>query len=131
MQSIIIVGVGGFIGAVARYKISTWILNSISCGKFPIGTFAVNIIGCLIIGILATLAQQYEVFNQNLRLMLFTGILGGFTTFSSFGLETIALLQEGEIFTALIYVLASVALGLLAVWVGMEVSRIIVEVKHF
>lgn len=114
------VGLGGFLGAVSRYKLSGWVLNSID-GKFPWGTFVVNISGCLAAGILAGLSERYDLFSPHIRLFLFTGILGGFTTFSAFGLETVTLLQRQEFALAAFNIGASVALGLGALWLGWKV----------
>lgn len=120
MKSILIVGVGGFVGSVARYALSAWVAQLTPQSRFPFGTFAVNILGCLVAGVLTGLAERHELFGPETRLLLFTGLLGGFTTFSAFGLETMSLLRRGEISVALTYVIASVVLGLLAAWLGMK-----------
>lgn len=120
MTNILLVGIGGFIGSVARYKLGGWLLHLTAQEKFPYSTFAVNIIGCLIVGVLAGLAEKYELFGPGARLLLFTGLLGGFTTFSAFGLETMFLLRRGEPWVAALYVVASVLLGLVAVWIGIK-----------
>ena len=120
MTNILLVGIGGFIGSVARYKLGGWLLHLTAQEKFPYSTFAVNIIGCLIVGVLAGLAEKYELFGPGARLFLFTGLLGGFTTFSAFGLETMFLLRRGEPWVAALYVVASVLLGLVAVWIGIK-----------
>ena len=111
----LLVAIGGGLGALARYVLSGWILPHTLQQKFPWPTFAVNLLGCLIAGILFAMAAKHEVFSPNLRLFLFTGLLGGFTTFSAFGLETAHLLKRGDIWVALGYVLASVLCGLLAI----------------
>jgi len=118
MNSTLLVALGGAIGSAARYQLSGWVLHQSANWRFPLGTFLVNVIGCLIIGILAGLAVREDLLTAELRLFLFTGILGGFTTFSAFGLETFYLLKRGEPLIALAYVLASVICGLLAVWAG-------------
>ncbi len=120
MTNILLVGLGGFIGSVARYKLGGWLLHLTAQEKFPYSTFAVNIVGCLVVGILAGLAEKHELFGQGARLFLFTGLLGGFTTFSAFGLETMFLLRRGEPWIAALYVVASVLLGLVAVWIGIK-----------
>ncbi len=120
MTNILLVGIGGFIGSVARYKLGGWLLHLTVQEKFPYSTFAVNVVGCLIVGVLAGLAERYELFGPGARLFLFTGLLGGFTTFSAFGLETMFLLRRGEPWVAALYVVASVLLGLVAVWIGIK-----------
>lgn len=120
MTNILLVGLGGFIGSVARYKLGGWLLHLTAQEKFPYSTFAVNIVGCLVVGILAGLAEKHELFGPGTRLFLFTGLLGGFTTFSAFGLETMFLLRRGEPWIAALYVVASVLLGLVAVWIGIK-----------
>lgn len=120
MTNILLVGIGGFIGSVARYKLGGWLLHLTVQEKFPYSTFAVNVVGCLIVGVLAGLAERYELFGSGARLFLFTGLLGGFTTFSAFGLETMFLLRRGEPWVAALYVVASVLLGLVAVWMGIK-----------
>ena len=120
MTNILLVGIGGFIGSVARYKLGGWLLHLTVQEKFPYSTFAVNVVGCLIVGVLAGLAERYELFGPGVRLFLFTGLLGGFTTFSAFGLETMFLLRRGEPWVAALYVVASVLLGLVAVWIGIK-----------
>jgi fluoride exporter len=120
MTNILLVGLGGFIGSVARYKLGGWVLHLTVQEKFPFGTFAVNVAGCLVAGVLAGLVAKHELFSAETRLFLFTGLLGGFTTFSAFGLETMFLLRRGELWVAAIYVGASVLLGVIAVWLGIK-----------
>ena len=118
MKQLLWVGIGGGIGAMARFKLGGWVLQAVPAAVFPWGTFAVNVIGCLAAGILAALAEKHGQFNPDLRLFLFTGILGGFTTFSAFGLETIHLLQRHQTGAAAANVMLSVGCGLLAFWLG-------------
>lgn len=122
MRAILLVALGGAIGSVARFKISGWILHHTIDWRFPAGTFAVNVIGCLAAGILAGLAEKFDFFTPDVRILLFTGLLGGFTTFSAFGLETMFLLQRREIWIAAANVFVSVAAGLLALWIGMGLA---------
>lgn len=109
------VALGGGLGAVARYGLSGWLLHHNAQQKFPWPTFAVNLSGCLIAGLLFALAAKQDFLSPNQRLFLFTGVLGGFTTFSAFGLETVHLLKRGELVTAVAYVLASVLGGVAAI----------------
>ena len=120
MKNILLVGLGGFVGSVARYQLGGWLLHMTAQERFPFSTFAVNVIGCLVVGVLAGLAERYELFGLGTRLFLFTGLLGGFTTFSAFGLETMYLLRRGEPWVAATYVGASVVLGIGAVWLGIK-----------
>ena len=118
--NILLVGLGGFAGAVARYVLGGWVLHHTLSAKFPWSTFAVNLLGCLIIGLLSGLAERLEWFSPSMRLLLLTGLLGGFTTFSAFGLETVHLLRRGEPWIAAAYALASVLACIFAVWLGMK-----------
>lgn len=110
-----IVAVGGGLGAVARFAVSHWLLPHTLNQRFPWPTFAVNVAGCLLAGALFAYAAKHQAFSPGLRLFLFTGLLGGFTTFSAFGLETANLLKRGDLAMAALYVLASVAFGLAAI----------------
>ena len=125
MKNILLVGFGGFVGSIARYKLGGWLLHITAQERFPFSTFAVNVTGCLVVGVLAGLAERYEWFGPGTRLFLFTGLLGGFTTFSAFGLETMFLLRRGEPWVAATYVGASVVLGIGAVWLGIKVISLL------
>ncbi len=118
MQGALLVALGGALGSVARYKLSGWILQHTADWRFPAGTFAVNVLGCLVAGALAGLAERHGTFTPEVRLLLFTGILGGFTTFSAFGLETMFLLRRGEVWVAGANIVLSVIAGLAALWLG-------------
>ena len=120
LKAVLLVAAGGAIGSVARYKLSGFILHHTIDWRFPAGTFAVNVVGCFIAGLLAGLAEKHDFFSPETRLLLFTGILGGFTTFSAFGLETMHLLKRGDLGVAAANVLLSVAVGLAALWIGMS-----------
>ena len=120
MKNILLVGLGGFVGSIARYKLGGWLLHMTAQERFPFSTFAINVTGCLVVGILAGLAERYEFFSPGTRLFLFTGLLGGFTTMSAFGLETMFLLRRGEPWVAATYVGASMVLGIGAVWLGIK-----------
>jgi fluoride exporter len=124
MKGILLVALGGAIGSVARYKMSGYVLHHTVDWRFPAGTFAVNVVGCLVAGILAGLAEKHELFTQDVRLLLFTGLLGGFTTFSAFGLETMFLLRRGEVAVAGANIVLSVIAGLLALWLGLGLASV-------
>jgi CrcB protein len=124
MKGMLLVALGGAVGSVARYRLSGYVLHHTIDWRFPAGTFAVNVIGCLIAGALAGLAEKHSLLNADARLLLFTGLLGGFTTFSAFGLETMLLLKRGEVLVAGANVFLSVAAGLLALWLGLGLSSL-------
>lgn len=113
MLNCLLVGLGGFCGAVLRYLISLIPIKNPE--SFPINTFIINIVGAFAIGCIAFAVSKNESFDPKLLLFLKVGICGGFTTFSTFSLETAQLLKGGSVATALIYVLASVVLSVLAV----------------
>lgn len=116
--NLLLVGLGGAFGSVARYLVSGWVQSAARNATFPFGTLTVNLVGCLIIGILAQLAESRGVFTPESRAFVFIGILGGFTTFSSFGNETLNLARSGDLWNAFANVGANVMIGLLAVWMG-------------
>lgn len=118
MKALVLVAFGGALGSVARYWLSGWVLHHTVAWRFPLGTFVVNVVGCLIVGILGGLAVKHDFFLADTRIFLFTGIVGGFTTFSAFGLETFYLLRRGEVLVAGGYIVFSVVVGLLALWLG-------------
>ena len=122
MKAILLVALGGAIGSVARYKLSGLVLHHTIDWRFPAGTFLVNILGCLVAGIFAALAEKAQFFSPDVRLLLFTGLLGGFTTFSAFGLETVHLLRRGEFFVAAAYIALSVAAGIFALWGALSIT---------
>jgi CrcB protein len=118
MKALLLVAVGGAVGSAARFQISSWLLHQTVSWRFPIGTFSVNLLGCLVAGTLGGLIAKQSAFAPDVRLLLLTGVLGGFTTFSAFGLETFVLLKRGEIAVAAAYVMISVLAGLAGVWLG-------------
>ena len=123
MKALLLVARGGAIGSVARYKLSGLVLHHTIDWRFPAGTFAVNVLGCLAAGILAGLAEKHHMFSADVRLLLFTGILGGFTTFSAFGIETFRLLEETRYLAALGNAGGSLVACLVAVAIGVAVAR--------
>jgi len=123
MENIILVGAGGFFGSVFRYVLGGWVYSLIRTPLFPYGTLAVNLLGSFLIGFLGGLSESRQVFSPESRLFLFIGVLGGFTTFSSFGFETFALARDGEMLAAAGNILAQVVFGLGAVWLGNVLSR--------
>lgn len=124
MVNIVLVFLGGGIGAAARYWLSGIVYQKMNT-DFPYGTFAVNAIGCLLIGILMTAMEERFLAQPSLRVFLTIGILGGFTTFSSFSFETIALLRDGEILYALVNIFTSIFVCLFGTWVGMQIGKLL------
>jgi CrcB protein len=122
IRNILLVGIGGGMGSIARYLCQRWFAFN-HPAHFPWGTFAVNITGCLLIGIFWGLSFKSFSGNESWKLFLMTGICGGFTTFSAFTLEGIGLLREERLGLFFFYVIGSVTLGLLATYGGMKLIR--------
>ena len=120
LKQILIVALGGALGSVLRYKLGGFALHHSQTWNFPVSTFSINIAGCFAIGILAALVEHHDLFSPSLRLLLFTGLLGGFTTFSAFGYESVFLLRRGLSSIAMSYILLSILGGLAAVFVGIK-----------
>lgn len=128
MLNILAVGFGGFIGSVFRYFLGLFIHSIFRQSAFPYGTLSANILGCLIIGILSGLVDHRIDLSAPTRLFLFTGVLGGFTTFSTFSLDTLRLFQAdsaGGLFLTVLYVVIHVALGLIAVYLGHWLTQLL------
>lgn len=121
MKTLLLVGLGGALGSMARYALAVLMLQG-AATRFPFGTLAVNVLGCVVAGVLAGLSERHGWFGADARLFLFAGVLGGFTTFSAFGLDALALMRRGETGLAFGYVVGSVVLGLVAAWVGMRLA---------
>jgi CrcB protein len=120
MFKLLVVGLGGFLGAVARYGLAG-LVHRYTIGSFPTGTLVVNLSGCLLIGGLMCLVEERQLFTPETRLFLIIGFLGSFTTLSTVGYETFALLRAGDIRIAIVNAAANVLLGVVAVilgWVG-------------
>lgn len=124
MKHALIVGIGGFAGAIARYKIGGQILHHTTNWKLPVSTLVVNIVGCLLIGFLGGFFEKHHFISRDIKLLLITGILGGFTTFSAFGFETVFLLKRGQIMFAILNVVLSVGCGVIAVWAGLFLGEL-------
>lgn len=124
MTNILLVGIGGFIGSVLRYLVGGYVQESVRRLDFPYGTLAVNLIGCFVIGLLAQLGEKYGMFSNESRAFIFIGVLGGFTTFSSFGNETLNLMRQSLMTSAFLNIGANVILGLFAVWLGRTVGHV-------
>lgn len=118
MHHIILIGLGGGFGSILRYLVSNTVQQWSNGHAFPLGTLIVNLLGCFIIGACAQLADSRGVFTAETRAFVFVGMLGGFTTFSTFGNETINLLRASEVMHAALNTASHITCGLLAVWLG-------------
>ncbi|HUR31580.1 MAG TPA: fluoride efflux transporter CrcB [Saprospiraceae bacterium] len=122
MKILLIIGIGSFFGGMFRYLLSLFMISKWP-GNFPIGTLIVNITGCLLIGILLGINSKINL-STELKLFLSTGLLGGFTTFSAFSVETITLMRNGQTGNAILYISCSIILGLAATFLGLLITRI-------
>ncbi len=122
MEKYLFIGLGGFLGSIARFGLASFVQNRTE-RLFPYGTMAVNIIGCFIIGLLMTLFQERIVIGQNVRLFLIIGILGGFTTFSSLSYDTFALMKSGNLVSAGLNAGGSLFGCLIATWAGFYIGE--------
>ena len=116
MQTIILVGLGGFVGSVIRYLISVAVKLLNPDTSFPFGTVLVNLVGCFAIGLVGGLSESTGIFGKSVRAFIMFGLLGGFTTFSSFGYETAALMRNSQYLLAYGNIIIQVSLGLAAAW---------------
>lgn len=124
MPRLFLIGLAGFVGTLARYWLSGVVARRYG-ETFPYGTFAVNALGCLLAGALFYLMYDRFLTSPTSRSVIFIGLLGGFTTFSSYGLQTFTLLRDGEIFLALLNIGLSNMAGLFLVWVGYKLAGLI------
>ena len=122
MRQILFVGIGGFCGAILRYLISGWVQSLSRSIDFPYGTLAVNVLGCLVIGLFSQLAASRGSFGPDSRALIFIGILGAFTTFSTFSNETMNLIVDGNHMMALANIGLQLSLCLGAAWLGQALA---------
>jgi CrcB protein len=122
MKQLLLVGLGGALGSMLRFGMSTG-LHALLGRAFPWGTLFVNVTGSFAIGLLYVLLIERVALGPEWRALLMVGLLGGYTTFSSFSIETLNLIESGDLMRATVNVLASVALCLAAVWAGVSVAR--------
>lgn len=125
--SVLYVALGGALGSISRYLLGAWTLTLGKNIDFPYGTLAVNLIGCFVIGFLSQLMETRSSFTAEARAFIFIGLLGGFTTFSAFGNDTINLLHEGRMFHALANVAANVIVGLALIWFGRTAADLLLR----
>lgn len=122
MINALAVGSGGFIGALARYGLGGLVHRQLPLSVFPYGTLAVNLLGCFLIGALAGFGESRQLFGPGFRLFVLIGMLGGFTTFSTFGYETIAMMRDAEYLRAAGNVGLHIVFGLGLVWLGYVIA---------
>jgi fluoride exporter len=120
--NLFLIAIGGALGSVARYTLSIVILR-VSGTLFPLGTFVVNVIGCLLFGAIAGAASQRVQLAPPMRLFLLTGLLGGFTTFSSYAFESVTLVRDGQFLWASMNIAGQVIAGLAGMWAGYVVTN--------
>lgn len=125
MSNLLYVLLGGAVGAGCRYGLALWVSEWLNHPRFPAGTLVINLLGSFVIGLLAELFRLQVLTSPELRLALITGVLGGFTTFSAYSLENLALLREGAPWLAATYAIGSVAGGLLCAWAGMRLAQLL------
>jgi len=121
--SVILVGLGGLIGSVLRYLIAVLYSRHSPSTAIPYGTLTVNIVGCLVIGIVYGLSERFHLLTPNWRLFLATGICGGFTTFSSFAYENVTMLQQSNYIGFAVYSISSFVLSLLSAFAGISIIK--------
>ena len=116
MKLILLVGAGSFLGGIFRFLLSE-LIQTKTLSSFPYGTLTVNLIGCFAIGIVFGFVERGQL-SMEWRVLVATGILGGFTTFSAFSMETFSMIRSGNIFNAALYILLSIGIGILATAIG-------------
>ncbi len=126
-MKLLVIGLGGFLGAIARYGVSGWV-QARAGGEFPAGTLAVNAVGCLLLGVLMALVETRQLLGPEVRTFVAIGILGSFTTFSTFGYETLELVRVGTFRLAALNMAGNLALGLAAVWIGRSGTTWLAEI---
>ncbi len=122
IKMMLIAGAGGFVGTCCRYLVTRWCAMLFS-GSWPLGTFLVNVVGCFVFGVLLGLFEKTQTVSTTESLLLVTGFCGGFTTFSAFAGEVCLLGDKGQLVTSLVYLLASVTLGVIMVIAGRALIR--------
>jgi CrcB protein len=123
LRTILLVGAGGFLGSISRFLASRLIQSNIS-SVFPLGTFAVNIAGCFLIGLIYGISERSELFSSGWKMFLTAGFCGGFTTFSTFANENLALLRDGAFFHFFIYTGLSIFVGIAATFIGIVITKL-------
>lgn len=127
LHPLILVALGGALGSMARYGLSSLMLKQLDPFKFPWPTFCVNVLGCLCAGVFLAVSERADGVNAETRLLIVTGVLGGFTTFSAFGMETFTLIRRGDLLIALSYASLSVMAGLCAMWLAYMLIKLMLS----
>jgi fluoride exporter len=117
------VGLGGFLGAILRYCSNSLVSKLINTEQFPYGTFLVNITGCFCIGVVFGISRYIFQLDNHLKLFVLVGILGSYTTFSTFAYETLQLMENGKIISPFLNVFMQVTIGITAVWIGILLTK--------
>jgi len=125
MYKMLMVGIGGFAGSVCRYIVSDISQKLFDNPFFPYGTLTVNVVGCLLIGLLGGVSESRQLFSPEIRALILIGFLGGFTTFSTFGYEIFTLARDGQVVPAFANLMLHLAFGFGAVWFGFSLSKLI------
>jgi CrcB protein len=123
IKTLLLIGSGGFLGSISRFLASRFIQNNFP-GAFPAGTFLVNITGCFLIGLIFGFSERSSLLSPGWKMFLTVGFCGGFTTFSTFANENLALLRDGAYFYFSVYTLLSVFLGITATFIGVLITKI-------
>jgi CrcB protein len=124
MTKFIVVGIGGFFGAIARFWVGGYIGNKMGT-RFPYGTFVINCSGCFLIGLIVTLLTEKTHWNANWRYLIPIGFIGAYTTFSTFEYETLRNVQDGQFLVASLNIVLSLVIGFVCVWLGVVAGRVI------
>lgn len=119
------IGMGGFLGAIARYLVSVWCVDRLN-SRFPYGTFLINVSGCLLIGLVVTILDSHSTLPSAWRYAIPIGFIGAYTTFSTFELETFRALHAGWMGVGFLYVALSLLLGYVGIWAGVALGRLFV-----
>lgn len=125
MFKLLLVGFGGFLGSILRYITSGFVFRILGKPYFPYGTLFVNILGCFLIGFFSGLSENKQLFNPETRTFIFIGLLGGFTTFSTFGYEVFTFARDGQIISSLTNIVFQIIFGIGGVWFGYSMSKLI------
>ena len=123
MQLILLIGIGGAIGAIMRHFMGNWMHSLLGNSSFPYGTLAIIVLGCLLIGALIGISETRHELSSESRAFLMVGLLGGFTSFSTFGYETMSLMRDGSLIAAASNATVHIVFGLAAVWIGYAASQ--------
>jgi CrcB protein len=123
IKTLLLIGTGGFLGSISRYLASRFMQSNFP-SAFPFGTFFVNLTGCLLIGLIYGISEKSSLFNSGWKIFLTAGFCGGFTTFSTFANENLAMLRDGDFFHFFLYTGLSVFLGIGATFIGVLMTKI-------